>query len=144
MLSAADRLIPRVQPQEATAWGWGTRPQKAELLARARSDFCTTRSGRVLDALIQAFSQTRMFKNSWRFSFDEWMELLDLYYQCARYVLPFPRPSFVPDILRFAASEPNHSAVKAIALVAHYEPWIAKQVTEREHIEELTQISHRE
>jgi hypothetical protein len=138
LLNAADTLVPRERGRRQTRKGWWTvGSYKTELAGERLAAFSASREGRVLAAITHAFGKREARKNNQRLSIDEWFVLLEAYYECAPFCLPFARPEFLVEIVGMGVAQSAEQAVKWVSLVAPYEPRVVKQILDPRALLEL-------
>ncbi len=141
LLSAAERVIPRVQDLSNTSDQVGDHTLGMSLTELASKfvpskrieaselDLDTFRqswSGRILGALLEGFGSMHTFENSQRLSFDDWIRLLTWFYDLSVYLNPPFYPAFTTKLCAMLDAE-SIDSVRLVNLIQRFEPIVIRQ-----------------
>jgi hypothetical protein len=119
MISAVRQLIPRKQKLVID-------PSELNL-----ASFSATFAGRIVSAMLIAFSSRETFSSNKRYSVQSWMSLGRDFYSLALYLSPPPTLEFAGQILVAAREANDDTFMSALAIIGRNEPMLVRQVASK-------------
>ena len=121
LLLAADLLIPRTASKMRIA------PAEIDLKA-----FGNTSQGEVVAAIVRGFGSESTFQHHRSYDLGNWTVLLRVFYGLAPYLVPPPRPDYLPSLLECLGSAATEDAIRLATLIARFEPLLISQCVSKD------------
>jgi len=121
LLLAADLLIPRTASKMRLA------PAEIDLKA-----FGNTSQGEVVAAVVRAFASVSTFQHHRSYDLGGWTVLLRDFYSLAPYLVPPPRPDYLPSLVEGLDSAATEDAIRFATLVGQLEPLLISQYVSKD------------